>query len=152
MFDPKDFPFNIDKMTEFFKNNDFASGFSGGKMPGNTDELIAGQKKNMEALVEANKAAAASYQELFTKQVEVFETTMKEAQAKFSGVEAPKMDAESMTAQSEAAKSAFEKALKNMGELATGAQKANADAMEIVTTRVQESVKEFQDIAKKSTK
>ncbi len=143
MFDPKDFPFNADKMAEFFKNNDFASSLSQ-TLPGAADDIIASQKKNMEALVAANKAAAVSYQDLFAKQLHVFEKTMDEAKAAFA-------DANSDT-KGKAAKSAFESAFKNMNEMATGAQKANAEAMEIIGQRVQASLKEMQELAEKSKK
>ena len=142
MFDPKDFPFNADKMAEFLKSNDFTAGFADA-MSGNADDIVASQAKNMEALVAANKAAAASYQELFKKQLEVFEKTLATAKESFEGNESPTP---------EAAKVVMDTALKNMNDLATGAQKANAEAMEIVGTRVQGSLKELQEMAEKATK
>ncbi len=140
MFDPKDFPFNAEKMAEFFKNNDFTKGFSD-KIPGNAEEVVASQKKNMDALVEANKAAAASYQELFKKQLEVFEKTMEQAKKQIDSKEAPSADV---------AKSAFESALKNMSDMANGAQKANTEALEIVGKRVQDSLQEIKDLGENS--
>ena len=112
---------------------------------------MAAQQKNMDALVEANKAAAAGYQDLFKKQVAIFEETMAEAQKHLKGFDATKLDAETAKAQGEVAKAAFEKALANMQALAEAAQKANADAYEIVSARIKESIGELRDLAAKVT-
>ena len=151
MFDPKSYPFNADQLAQFFKANDFTKAFATPKMPEvDTDAILAAQKKNMDALVEANKAAAAGYQDLFEKQVKVFEDTLAEAQKKIAEFDATKMDTDP-AAQTEVAKAAFEKALANMTALAEGAQKANSEAYEVVAARVKDSVAELQDMAKKFT-
>lgn len=152
MTNPKTFPFDVEQMMDFFKGNDFIKAFATPKMPDfDTDALLAAQKKNMDALVEANKAAAVGYQELHSKQVELFEATLAEAQKQIAAFDPSKMDADAAKAQGEVAKAAFEKALTNMTALAEGAQKANADAFEVVSERIQESVAELQDLAKKFT-
>ena len=133
MLDPKTFSFDVEKMTEFFKQNDFTKHLANMKMPGlDAEALVKAQQKNMDALVEANKAAAAGYQDLFKKQIAIFEETMAEAQKQMKSFDATKIDAETAKAQGELAKAAFEKALANMQALAESAQKANADAYEIV--------------------
>jgi hypothetical protein len=77
MFEPKNFSFDVEKMTEFFKQNDFTKHLANLKMPGmDADAMMKSQQKNMDALVEANKAAAAGYQDLFKKQIAIFEETM----------------------------------------------------------------------------
>ena len=153
MFDPKSFAFDPEKLTEFFKQNDFAKQFADFKMPGfDADALMAAQKKNMDTLVEANKAAAAGYQELFKKQVAIFEETIAEAKQGMKSFEGNTLDADAAKAQGEVAKAAFEKALGNMQALAEAAQKANSEAYEIVAGRVKDSVNELRDLAEKTTK
>lgn len=154
MFDPKAFSFDAEKMVEFFKQNDFTKQLSEFKMPGvDPESIMAAQQKNMDALVEANKAAAAGYQDLFKKQIAIFEETMSEARKHMSGMDTAKLDPETAKAQGELAKAAFEKALANMQELAETAQKANSSAYEIVSARVQEGMKELGELASKvSTK
>lgn len=148
MFDPKTFTFDVEKMTQFFKDNEFTKQMSAMKMPGmDTEALMATQQKNMDALIEANKAAAAGYQDLFKKQMAIFEETMAEAQKHMASFDATKLDADKAKAQTELAKTAFEKALSNMQALAEGAQKANAEAYEIVSARIQESMAELRDYA-----
>lgn len=152
MFDPKSFAFDPEKFADFFKQNDFTKHFANFKVPGiDAEALIGAQKKNMEALVEANKAAAAGYQDLFKKQVAIFEETMAEAQKHMKSFDATKLDADSAKAQAELAKAAFEKALANMQALAESAQKANASAYEIVSARIQESMVELRELATKVT-
>lgn len=153
MFDPKTFAFDPEKISEFFKQNDFTKQFSNFKLPQvDTDAIVSAQKKNMEALVEANKAAAAGYQDLFKKQVSIFEETMAEAQKHLKSFDTAKLDAETAKAQAELAKVAFEKALSNMQALAESAQKANANAYEIVSARIQESLAELRDLAARISK
>jgi phasin family protein len=153
MFDPKTFTFDAEKMTEFFKQNDFTKQFGSMKLPGfDTEAVLAAQQKNMDALVEANKAAAAGYQDLFKKQMSIFEETMAEAQKHMKGFDTTKLDPDAAKAQGEIAKAAFEKALSNMQALAETAQKANTDAYEIVSARIQESLVELRDMASKLTR
>ncbi len=151
MFDPKTFSFDVDKMTEFFKQNDFSKQLQNMKLPGvDAEALMAAQQKNMNALVEANKAAAAGYQDLFKKQIAIFEETMAEAKKQMASFDATKIDPDRAKAQAELAKAAFEKALGNMQALAETAQKANADAYDIVASRIRESVGELREMASKA--
>ncbi len=151
MFDPKTFSFDVEKMTEFFKQNDFTKQFAQMKVPGiDPEALMAAQQKNMDALVQANKAAAAGYQDLFKKQMSIFEETMAEAQAHLKNFDATKLDPEKAKASADLAKAAFEKALANMQALAESAQKANTEAYDIVSARIKESLAELRDMAAKA--
>ena len=64
-------------------------------------------------------------------------------------IEAATTDLERFTFLPTLAKAAFEKALANMQALAEGAQKANAEAYEIVSARIKESIAELKDLAGK---
>lgn len=151
MFDPKTYSFDAEKMTEFFKQNDFTKYLAALKVPGmDAEALMAAQQKNMDALVQANKAAAAGYQDLFKKQMQIFEQTMAEAKDHLKTFDATKLDPEKARASADLAKAAFEKALANMQALAESAQKANTDAYEIVSARIKESLAELRDLATKA--
>lgn len=154
MFDPKDFMFSPEKLAEFMtgatKGFDAkAFGFDPKAFGFGGNDLMAAQQKNMDAMTAANKAAAAAYQDLFTKQVKVFQDTMAEAQKTAAGFDASKMDAETAKARTELANKAFEKAMANMTAMAEAARAANTEAYEIVAKRVADSMKELQDAAKK---
>jgi phasin family protein len=121
------------------------------KLPGvDPEALMSAQAKNMDALVEANKAAAAGYQDLFKKQMQIFEETMAEAKRQVAAFDATKIDADKAKVQAELFKVAFEKALANMKELAESAQRANAEAYEIVAARIRDSMAELRDLASKA--
>ena len=66
------------------------------------DALMKAQQKNMDALVAANKAAAAGYQDLFKKQMAIFEETMAEAQKQMKALDATKLDPQQAKAQTPA--------------------------------------------------
>jgi phasin family protein len=151
MFDPKTFSFDVEKLTDFFRQNDFSKQLAGMKLPGvDPEALMSAQRKNMDALVEANKAAAAGYQDLFKKQMQIFEETMAEAKRQVASFDATRIDADKTKAQAELFKVAFEKALSNMKELAESAQRANSDAYDIVAARIRESMTELADLASKA--
>ncbi|MXU64212.1 TIGR01841 family phasin [Oceanomicrobium pacificus] len=153
MFDKNSFPFDAEKMTAFFKENDFTKHFADAKFPGvDPEALMAAQKKNMDALVEANKAAAAGYQDLFAKQVALFDETMAEARKQIESFDAKALKPEAGAEHAEVLKAAFEKAIANMTELAEAAAKANNDAYAVVSARVKDSVAELQAMMEKSGK
>ena len=144
-FDPSQFQ-------DFFKSFDMSNFFPASNMPQvDPAALMDAQKKNMEALVTANKKAAEAYKVLFEKQIKVFETTMSEARKQAEGFDLTKMSPENAKKQSEYAQAAFEKAVKNMTVLAEEAQKANSSAYKVVSARIEDSVKELQVLASKFT-
>lgn len=144
------FPFDPEAMMDFFRNNDFTKALQEAKLPNvNPEALFEAQRKNMDALIEANKAAAAGYQDLVNKQLAIFEQTIAEAQEQLKSAEL-KLDAETAKERSELARAAFEKAIANMKDLAETAHKANSDAYEIVSKRVKESVNELKALAETS--
>lgn len=150
MFEKGMFPFDAEKMADMFKMPDMNKMFEGFKMPGfDATAMMDTQKKNMEALIAANQAAMAGYQDFFKKQMAIFEETMAAAQAQMSNL-GDSMGPDGAAKQAELYKVAFEKALANMTELAEAAKKANEEAFAIVSARVQESIAELQALAPKA--
>jgi phasin family protein len=148
MFEKGMFPFDADKMAEMFKLPDMNKMFDGLKMPGfDMQAMMDSQKKNMEALVAANQAAMAGYQDFAKKQMAIFEETMTAAQSQMAHM-GDAMGPDGAAKQAELYKVAFEKALANMTELAEAAKKANEEAFAIVSARVKESIAELQAITK----
>lgn len=144
------FPFDLGKVGEFFKSNDFTRYFAGLDFSDlDPEKLFAAQQNNMAALVEANKSAAAGYQELFQKQLSVFEQAIADAQAYVKSAGANADAADVVKTNGEAIKAAFEKAMANMGAMAEGAQKANSETFKLVSDRVASSVAELQALAAK---
>src|SRR5690606_33595051 len=140
MTDPKDGPFSFDKMaqniTEMFRMNDLMKGFDFGKSFFGAQDLAAAQQRNMDALTEANKRAAAAYQDLFSKQVSVFQAMMREGAEALSQMAGPALDAAGAEARAELARKTFEQAVTHMTEMADNAMKANQQAMDIARERI----------------
>jgi len=143
------FAFDADKIAEMFKTPDLTKMFEGMKLPGfDMTAMMDTQKKNVEALVAANRAAAAGYQDFYKKQMAIFEETMSAAQAQMASM-GENLGPDAATKQADLYKVAFEKALANMTELAEAAKKANEEAFAIVSARVKESLAELQALGGK---
>ncbi|MEL6648200.1 MAG: phasin family protein [Pseudomonadota bacterium] len=149
MFEKAQFPFDAEAMAKLFNAADFTKMMKDAKLPQiDTDALLAAQAANMEAFMEANKAAAAGYQDMFRQQVSLFEGAMEEAKKALSEFDASKMTPEAAQAQQDVMKGAYEKAIAHMTELTTTAQKANKEAYEIVAARMKASIAELTELAK----
>ena len=134
--------FDADKLTEMF---------GAAKLPGvDTDAVMAAQKKNVEALIEANQVVIAGYQDLYKRQVALFEAAVAETKDKLAQVQGQTPTADQASLNVEAMKTAFEKAAADVKELAEVAQKANTGAFEIVKARAEEAVVEFKTAAAKA--
>src|SRR3954447_19587222 len=95
--------------------------------------IIERERKNIEALAEANRVAFEGWQNLVRRQGEILQDSMKRAVD----------DAKNQTALkngAELARSAFETALDNMRELAEMAAKSQKDAFEVIRKRVEENM------------
>ena len=135
------FAFDADKLKDMFAT---------AKLPVvDTDAMMAAQKKNVDALIEANKVATAGYQDLYKRQVALFEAAMSQAKGMMTDVKAQPMSADQATASVDAIKTAFEKTAADLNELAEMAQKANTGAFEVVKARAEEAVAEFKAAAEK---
>ncbi len=134
--------FDADKLKELF---------SAAKLPGvDADAVLAAQQKNVDALIEANQVVIAGYQDLYKRQVALFEAAVAETKDKLAQVQGQPLTADQATQNVEALKAAFEKAAADVKELAELAQKANTGAFEIVKTRAEEAVAEFKAAAEKT--
>jgi hypothetical protein len=135
------FAFDADKVKEMFTT---------AKMPVvDTDAMMAAQKKNVDALIEANKVVTAGYQDLYKRQVALFEAAVDQAKGMMTGVKAEPMSADQATQSIDTMKTAFEKTAADLNELAEMAQKANTGAFEVVKARAEEAVAEFKAAADK---
>jgi hypothetical protein len=124
--------------------------FTAAKMPVvDTDALMAAQKKNVDALIEANKVAVAGYQDLYKRQVALFEAAVDQAKGLMTDTKAQPLTADQATQNVEAVKTAFEKTAADLNELTEMAQKANTGAFEVVKARAEEAAAEFKAAADK---
>ena len=114
------------------------------KLPGiDMAAIIESRRKDIEALVEANKAAFESTMALGARQSEMFKEMMQGIQeaAKSAG-----QGAGDPVKQGEVVRKAWEKALADMQELAELMRKSQADAMARITERANEHMAEIKKL------
>ncbi len=111
------------------------------KVPGVDMSAIAdARRKDIEALVEANKAVYDGMQALASKQAEMLKQAVEGIQSAASGT-----GVGDPAKQAELARKACEKTLSDMKDLAEIARKSQADAMASITQRATQNM---QDIKK----
>lgn len=106
--------------------------------------IIESRRKDIEALVEANRATVESMQALARKQTEVLTQTMQgmqESAKSLVGGGAP-----DITKQAELVRKAYQKALADMKDMAEMARKSQTDAMAAITQRATQSMAEMKTL------
>jgi phasin family protein len=132
-----------------FLDLDVSKAFAGFSFPGlDVESIVASQRKNLEALTQANQLAVEGVQAIARRQVEIARQAVDEASAAFRELAQPGAPEERLAKNVEFAKHAFEKGLANAKELAELVTKANSEAFEVIQKRVAESLEEIRDFAK----
>ncbi|WP_340107682.1 TIGR01841 family phasin [Pikeienuella sp. HZG-20] len=137
-------PFDLKMYADMFKSMDMTKIFDPSAMKGfDQSALYEAQRKNMDALVAAQKAAASGYQDLFEKQVKIFQETMQAAQAQLAEMTRSDPGPETAAKQTEFTSKAFESAVANARDLAEAAKRTNVETYEIVRARIEENMKDL---------
>lgn len=119
-------------------------------LPGvDMDALMASQKKNLEALTQANRVALEGMQAVAKRQAEILQETMNEASKAVDVLSKAGSPTEVAAKQAELAKDAFERALSNMRELAEMVAKSNEEATSTINARISATLDEIKDMALK---
>jgi phasin family protein len=134
-------PFLDNDFNELFDVNKFVEQF---KVPGmEAQNLMEMQRKNMEAIAQANRVAFEGMQAVAQRQTEIMRQTMEEftkAVQDMSGSASPE---QRLAKQAELTKDAFELAIKNVRELSEMSAKSNTEALELINQRVSASLDEL---------
>jgi len=121
------------------------------RIPGvDLQAIMDGRRKDVEAVVQANRVAFQGMQALVQRQIEILQQTMSEWQKAAQGMTGKDPGAV-LSSQAELAKQAIEKALANMRELAELAVKAHRDVYEVIKHRVQENLEELSHVSVRAT-
>ena len=107
--------------------------------------LVDRERKNIEALVKANRIAFEGWQRLVRRQAEMLQETMEKVVADASQEDAAKKRAY-------LAKGGFERALANMQELAEMTSQSQKEAFDVVRKRIEENVEGLRNLGKKTGK
>lgn len=149
-FDPKKMMGDFDQ-SKFL--GDFQKAFSDYKIPGvDSNIILESQKKNVEALAQANKVALEGMQAVFKRQAEIMKQAMEEMQSTFKDLSASGQPQDKVAQQTDLVKDGVEKALGNMRELAEMSGKSNTEAFEMIQARFTESLEEVKSQALKLKK
>lgn len=123
------------------------------KVPGvDVETLVGSQRKNIEALTQANKLAYDGLQAVLKRQVEILRQTMDEVAVVSKDIAEPGNPQDKAAKQAELAKEAFERSLSNMRELAEMIAKANNEAFELLNKRFTQNLDEMRDVFVKAAK
>ena len=114
------------------------------KVPGvDMSAIMEARRKDIEALVQANKAAYESMQAMAHKQTEMLTQAMQDIQAAVKEAASTKGGLPDPKKQAELARDAWKKTLADMKDLADMARKSQADAMAGLTQRAAQSIEEL---------
>lgn len=116
------------------------------------DQMMAIQRKNIEAFTAANQLTVEGLQALMRRQAEIVKSSVEEAGSIVSELVAAGTPEDKMVRQVELMKSAYEHAMSNAKELAELASKSNGEAAEIIAARITDSLDEIKSVAKKGSR
>jgi phasin family protein len=134
-------PFLDQNFQDFFDVRKYTEQF---QMPGmNSQALMDMQRKNMEAVAQANRIAFEGAQAIAQRQQDIVRQAMDEAVKAMKEMQDAGSNEERVKHQTEIAKKAFETAQKNVRELTEMSSKSNSEAIELINKRVAESFDEM---------
>jgi len=116
------------------------------------EAIMAANRRNMEAFAQANQLAAEGAQAIIRRQGEILKGAMEDANRTMKTMLADGSPEDRIARQTDAIKTAFEQAISNYREMVEMASKSNAEAMNIMSKRVSESLDELKGVMAKSTK
>jgi phasin family protein len=133
-----------------FADFDFTKMLQDAKIPGfDLNAVMATQKRNFDALTEANRRAAAGFQSIAKRQAEIFQDSIKELSAASKDALSGASPEANAAKQAELAKKVLDRALANAREIAEMATKANAETFDIINKRALEGMEELKQFGSK---
>jgi phasin family protein len=122
----------------------FSTFIRGLKLPGvDVNEILASQKKNIEAFTKAMQTATEGAGAVARRQAEILRTAFEQITTMMREMTVPGNPKETVAKQAEFVKKAFETAMANARELAEMVEKSNREAFEVIRRRTSESLDEI---------
>jgi phasin family protein len=134
---PSFFDFDVTKMMTDFRFRPF-----------DLDALMASQRRNIEALSQANQLAVEGVQAVARRQIEVARQALEDVSVLFRELTQPASTEDRLTKNTEYAKQMLEKSVNHGREITMLATKAGAEAADVLRKRASESLDELRDMAK----
>ena len=137
-------PFLDGDFSDFVDFSKFAEQF---KMPGvDSKALIEAQRKNVEAVTQANRVALEGLQAITQRQIEIVRQAMEESAKIARDLAKPGQPAEKLAAQADLLKQAYEVSLANLRELTEMGAKSNTEAADVLNHRFAASLDELKGV------
>ena len=132
-----------------FFDFDFSKLMSGFRFqPFDIDAAMAAQRKNIEALSQANQLAVESVQAVARRQIELTRETFEGFSALLRDMAVPASTEDRIAKNTEYAKQLIEKSLSHGREITLLATKAGTEAADVLRKRASEGLDELRDFAK----
>jgi len=137
-----------------FFENEFVKAMTQFRVPSvDVEMMITAQRKNVEAFTAANRLAIEGIQAVMRRQLEIFRQTVEESSRTLRDLATTSEPTERMSKQVEMLRAAYDHALGNMNELTDMLHKSNAEAADLIRTRVSDALGEVKKtVAKKAEK
>ena len=130
---------------------DFEKAFDTFKLPMvESETLAAAQRKNVEALTEANRLVIEGWQALAHRQTEIARQTISDFTAAVQDLAGDSSVEGRLAKQTDLVKEGFEQAVSNARELAELGVKSQSEAVDLLNQRFTESLDEFKSAFAKS--
>jgi phasin family protein len=114
------------------------------------DQVTSAQRRNLEAVVVATQVTAESWLTVYRRQVEIFTEAAVEGTNGLQHLWSPGAPEEKIAQHADALKVTFEKGFTNLREVSQILTKANAEATDVLSKRVTESLTEMKGIVAKT--
>ena len=136
-----------------FLDADVEKLFTNFKLPGlDIDEVLKAQRKNIEALTEANQLAVEGLQTAFLRQGEIISQIVNDTSEITRQLLAEGTPEDKAIKQTEQFKKVFESTLSNVKELNEIVANANQEAADVINKRVASSLAEVKQAIEKTKK
>ncbi len=122
------------------------------KVPGvDVEAVVSSQRRNLEALTQANQLAVEGIQAVARRQSEIFRQMMEETSQAMRDMMTAGSPEDKASRQTEMLKEAFKRAIANMRELAEMVSKSQGEAFDVINKRVTDSLDELKTVIAKKT-
>ena len=134
---PTFFDFDVTKMMADFRFRPF-----------DVEALMAAQRRNIEALSQANQLAVEGMQAVAKRQIEVARQAVEDVSALLRDLAQPASPEDRIAKNTEFAKQMLEKSVNHGREITLLATKAGTEAADVLRKRATEGLDEFRELAK----
>lgn len=139
--------------TDFFAQNDFSKMLENYQaMPFDMKSFLETQRKNAQALTEAQKMAFEGLQTVIQRQAEILSQMVEDNSNLAKDLMAEGSPEQKMTKNAEMFKTVYERTVQSMKEMADIMNKSGEDASNIINKRVSASMNEIKSSLEKTAK